>query len=99
APHLGAVLSRLKPSPRGLPGYVAIPELAVRSSTQGEFKRSRTPLRGGGGGFLGPLTDPLAVNGDPGTAEAVPALLPPADVPGDRLERRAALLSVLEHRG
>src|SRR5262249_17432251 len=50
SPHLGAVLARFKGSPRGLPGYVAIPEVAVRSSTQGEFKRARTPLRGGGAG-------------------------------------------------
>jgi uncharacterized protein (DUF1501 family) len=78
---------------------VAVPELAVRSSTQGEFKRTRSLLRGGGGGFLGPLTDPLAVNGDPGTREAIPALSPPPDVPGERLERRTALLSVLEQRG
>src|SRR5437588_1648692 len=49
-PHVGAVLGRLKGAPRGLPGFVAIPELAVRSSTQGEVKRARTPLRGGGGG-------------------------------------------------
>jgi hypothetical protein len=99
APHLGAVLARLKPPPPGLPGYVAIPELAVRSSTQGQYKRARSPLRGGAGGFLGPLADPLAVNGEPGTAEAAPALRPPADVPAERLERRATLLSVLEHRG
>jgi hypothetical protein len=93
------VLARFRPSPRGLPGYVAIPELAVRSSTQGEFRRARTPLRGGGAGFLGPLVEPLAVNGDPGTAEAVPALNRPADVAAERLERRAALLAVLERRG
>src|SRR5438445_1614394 len=59
SPHLGAVLARFKPSPRGLPAYIAIPELAVRSSLQGEFKRARTALRGGGAGFLGPLVDPL----------------------------------------
>ena len=99
APHVGAVLARFKPVPAGLAGYVAIPELAVRSSTRGEFKRVRSLLRGGGGGFLGPLADPLAVNGDPGTAEAIPALKPPADVSAERLERRAALLSVLERRG
>jgi hypothetical protein len=98
-PHLGAVLAHFKPSSRCLPGYVAIPELAVRSSTQGEFRRARTPLRGGGGGFLGPLTDPLAVNGDPGTAQAIPALSPPRDVCGERLQRRAALLAVLECQG
>jgi hypothetical protein len=99
APHLGAVLARLKRPPRGLPGYVAIPELAVRSSTRGEFKRARTPLRGGGGGFLGPLVDPLSVNGDPGTPDAIPALKPPADITGERLARRQALLAVLDHGG
>jgi hypothetical protein len=98
-PHLGAVLARLKRPPLGLPGYVALPEVAVRSSTEGEFKRARTLLRGGGGGFLGPLVDPLPVNGDPGTVEAAPALASPADVPAERQERRAALLSLLERRG
>jgi hypothetical protein len=95
-PHLGAMLARFKASPRGLPGYVAIPEVAVRSSIQGEFKRSRTLLRGGGSGFLGPLFEPLAIDGEPGTSEAAPALSLPSEVPGERLERRAALLSVLE---
>jgi hypothetical protein len=98
-PHVGAVMASLKPVPPGLPGFVAIPELAVRSSLQGEFKRARTPLRGGGGGFLGPLFDPLAVNGEPGRREAIPALGLPQDVSGERLERRAALLSILEQRG
>jgi hypothetical protein len=98
-PHVGAVLARLKRQPLGLPGYVAVPELAVRSSTQGEFKRARTLLRGGGAGFLGPLVDPLALNGEPGTDEAFPALSLPKDVTGERLERRAALLSALERRG
>jgi hypothetical protein len=98
APHLGAVLARFKDSPHGLPGYIAIPEVAVRSSIRGEFKRVRTLLRGGGSGFLGPLVDPLALNGEPGTAEAVPALSRPRDVSAERLEHRAALLSVLERR-
>jgi hypothetical protein len=98
-PHLGAAIARLKGAPAGLPGYVAVPELAVRSSTEGEFKRTRAPLRGGGAGVLGPLVEPLAVNGDPGTALGVPALTLPPDVPAERLERRAALLSVLEQRG
>jgi hypothetical protein len=99
SPHLGAVLAHFKRSPLGRPGYVAVPELAVRSSTQGEFKRTRSPLRGGGGGFLGPLVDPLMVNGDPGTAGAIPSLGLPAEVSAERLERRAALLSLLESRG
>ncbi len=98
-PHLGAVLAKFKHSPAGLPGYIAIPEVATRSSIKGEFKRSKQLLRGGGSGFLGPLVDPLAVDGEPGSPEAVPALTPPKDVSGERLERRAALLSVLELRG
>ncbi len=97
-PHVGAVLARFRGSPLSLPGYVAIPEVAVRSSLRGEYKRARTLLRGGGGGFLGPLVDPLAVDGEPGTPEAVPALNRPRDVDEGRLARRAALLSVLEQR-
>jgi hypothetical protein len=99
SPHLGAVLAQFKQSPLGLPGYIAMPELAVRSSLQGEFKRVRSLLRGGGAGFLGPLVDPLAVNGEPGTSEAVPALGLSKETSADRLERRAALLSMLEQRG
>ncbi len=98
-PHLGAVLARFKPSPQGLPGYIAVPEVAVRSSTRGEFRRARPLLRGGGAGFLGPLFDPLGVNGEPGASEAVPALGSARDVSGERLERRAALLSLLEGGG
>lgn len=98
-PHLGAVLARYRPVPRGLPGYVAIPELATRSSTKGEFKRTRQLLRGGGGGFLGPLVDPLCVDDEPGTAQGIPALTLPGDVPAERLARREALRAVLEQHG
>ncbi len=98
-PHLGAVLSKFKPSPRGIPGYIAIPELAVRSSIKGEFKRVRQLLRGGGSGILGPLFDPLCVNGEPGTTEAIPALSLPKDILAARMDRRAALLSELDHLG
>jgi hypothetical protein len=99
SPHLGAVLAHFKPSPQGLPGYIAIPELAVRSSLRGEFKRVRQLLRGGGGGFLGPLVDPLAINGEPGSPDAIPALNPPTEVTAMRFEQRASLLAVLENRG
>src|SRR4029077_13577332 len=85
------------PSPRtSLPGYVAIPQLAVRSSLDGEFKRARTPLRGGGAGFLGPIFDPLCVDGDPGSTDAVPERSRPTDIAAERHERRASLLSLLE---
>jgi Protein of unknown function (DUF1501) len=97
-PHLGAALARFKRARTGLPGYIAIPELAVRSSTQGDFKRARTPLRGGGAGFLGPVLDPLCVNNAPGSVNALPTLNQPAEVSAARLERRAALLRVLDNR-
>ncbi len=97
APHHGAILSAMLPPARTmLPGFVAIPQLAVRSSLDGEFKRARTPLRGGGAGFLGPLFDPLCVDGDPGSTDAVPALSRPKDIAAERHERRAGLLSLLE---
>jgi hypothetical protein len=96
APHLGAILARFLPSPRGLPGYVALPQVAVRSSLRGEFKRTRTLLRGGGGGFLGPLFDPLGVDGEPGSPGAVPALATSSDVTAERLAKRAALQAVLD---
>jgi hypothetical protein len=78
---------------------VAIPEVAIRSSTQGEFKRARSPLRGGGAGFLGPQHDALVVDGEPGTREAVPALSLPDGVPPRRFEERSELLSILDRRG
>ena len=77
-PHVGAVAARFATAPAGLPGFVAIPEVAVRSSTEGPFKRARTPLRGGGAGFLGPLFDPLAINGMPGAPTPSPLSTPTA---------------------
>jgi hypothetical protein len=95
-PHLGSVTSHFLQAPVGLPGYVAIPELAIRSSTSGEFKRARSPLRGGNAGFLGPKFDPLTVEGEPGSAASVPALALPDEVTPDRLAARQAVLSVLD---
>lgn len=95
-PHMGAVLSHLKPSPSKLPGFVAIPEVAIRSSLKGQYKRVRSPLRGGGAGFLGPKYEAMAVNGEPGTAKAIPALTLPDGVTAQRLEERSVLLSQLD---
>jgi hypothetical protein len=97
-PHMGAVLAKLLERPGALPGYVAIPEAGIRSSTSGEFKRARTPLRGGGAGFLGTAFEPLAVDGDPAAQGAVPALTLAGDVSPERFERRAELLSLLDSR-
>src|SRR5262249_61610896 len=72
-PHVGAVLARFKESRPGVPGYIAIPEVAVRSSTQGEFRRARTLLRGGGGGFLRPIFATPAGQRGAGQTPARPA--------------------------
>ncbi|MBC8355970.1 MAG: DUF1501 domain-containing protein [Planctomycetes bacterium] len=95
-PHTGAVLSKFKRSAASLPGYVALPEVAIRSSISGEYKRARSLLRGGGPGFLGAQFAPLAVNGEPGTANAIPALTLPKEVSAERFEQRTALLSLLD---
>jgi len=95
-PHMGAVLAHFRESRSVLPGYVALPELAIRSSLRGEFKRARSPLRGGGPGFLGPSVAPLMVNGPPGTREAVPAVALPPDISIDRFDERSTLLSLLD---
>jgi hypothetical protein len=98
-PHIGSILASVKRAPGPLPGYVAIPECAIRSSLRGEFKRVRSPLRGGSAGFLGSNFDPLVVNGEPGTLEAVPSLALPEQVNPQRFDQRAQLLSILETRG
>jgi len=97
-PHMGAVLSRFKRSTAALPGFIALPDLAIRSSTGGKYKRARLPLRGGAAGFLGPGYAQLAVNGPPGTREAIPVLNLPKDVSAERFEQRAAMLSLLDQR-
>lgn len=95
-PHLGSIVSSLMPTSGQFPGYIAIPELAVRSSISGEFKRARSPLRGGHGGFLGSSFDPLCVDGQPGLASAVPALTRPELVSRERFVARQELLSILD---
>ncbi|MCH7726007.1 MAG: DUF1501 domain-containing protein [Planctomycetes bacterium] len=95
-PHMGVVLSKFKRSVASLPGYIALPEVAIRSSTKGQYKRARNPLRGGGPGFLGAQFAPLGVNGEPGSRDAIPALALPKEVSAERFERRANLLTLLD---
>lgn len=96
-PHMGSVLGRLKPVRAGLPGYVALPELAIRSN-DGNVRQT-VLLRGGKAGFLGSHHDPLGINGDVRTVESIPALVAPRDIPGERMERRQSLLSLFENHG
>lgn len=98
-PHIGAVVASRNPAPGGLPGFVAIPEVAVRSSTAGEFKRVRSPLRGGGAGFLGAPHDPFNINDDPGSDATTPSLGLPDNLSAERLEHRVRLLNLIEGTG
>jgi hypothetical protein len=88
-PHLGAVVSKFKHTQRGVPGYVAIPEVQVRMLT--------TPVAGGGrAGLLGAAYDPLAINDDPSVAPV--GLKLPGDMTSDRFDKRQSLLAVLDGR-
>jgi hypothetical protein len=95
-PHLGAVVSKFKPADTPLPGYIAVPEVAIRSSISGPYKRARTPVRGGSAGFLGPQFEALNVDGVPGTSDAIPATALPPEVSAERFGERSVLLSLLD---
>jgi hypothetical protein len=86
-PHLGAVVAKFRHRNRGVPGYVAIPEVRVRMQA--------APVSGGGrAGYLGPAHDPFAINDDPRKPPA--ELRRPADVSAGRFAARGALLASLE---
>lgn len=87
-PHLGSVISRLRPSTNGFPPFVTMPWLAYHPAAPG----GRAP--GQHGGWLGRSYDPLLVEGDP-NAEGweVPALRLIEGITTDRLGRRRSLLA------
>jgi hypothetical protein len=88
-PHLGAWLSKARPSRDGLPTFVALPEF-IRDANVNDFP-------GQGGGFLGKSFDPFRIEAD---AERKgfeqPAVVLPADVTVDRLNERRFLRERLE---
>lgn len=99
-PHMGSVVARFKGASSVLPAYIALSEVAVRSSIAGEYKRARMLLRGGGSGFLGPRFEPfpvaLPVDGEPGVGDAPRLFALPDGVSPERFEARAAMLSLLD---
>ena len=97
-PHLGSLLAKLNTTDSSLPGFVALPELAIRSSTEGEFKRARSPLRGGRAGFLGPKYDPFALNDAPGKADEATPITLPEEISADRFQQRMNLLNLFNRR-
>lgn len=86
-PAIGAVVSRARPSGRGLPDFAHVPDWL---SNNGHF------LPGQDSGFLGPAHAPL-VTGDPSLGNyRVPGLEPPEDLTAGRLEARRALRGRIE---
>ncbi|MFM8582901.1 MAG: DUF1501 domain-containing protein [Planctomycetaceae bacterium] len=87
-PHFGSVLSKLRPNQRGLPTFVALPE--VIHTTNGAI----TP--GQGGGLLGRQYDPFQISDHPDRDDfSIGSLRLPGELALPRmLERRALLNSV-----
>src|SRR5581483_5650180 len=86
-PPFGAVLARMRPIDRPLPAFVHIPEVMSNNGFDipGEFA-----------GFLGARYDPF-VTGDPSLpGYEVPGMMPRADIPPERLDRRSALLGEID---
>ena len=88
-----------------MPGYVAIPELAIRSNALCAYlHQRRVQTRQNAVAWRRPrlpwcAISPLAVDGEPGTAGTIPALTLPSEVSAERFEQRAALLSLLDRGG
>lgn len=95
-PHIGSVVARLRPPAQRVPGFVALPEVAVRTSL--EATRPAVPLRGGRAGLLGASFDPLIINDDPRTPGAMPGLSLPKEVSAERFQARQSLLTAVESR-
>ncbi len=92
-PHLGAMMSKLRPTVGGLPPFISMPWLAYHPSAPG----GRAP--GQHGGWLGRSYDPLLIEGDPSQPDwKVPALALSDGVTGGRLENRRRLLDTIERQ-
>lgn len=91
SPHLGSLLTKLRPQADGLPSFVAMPWKALHPAAPG----GEAP--GQHGGWLGPTYDGVLLKGDLNHPEWKPqALSLPADVTLERLESRKQLLKTIE---
>lgn len=86
-PAYGSVVSRFRPAPEGIPGFVALPHVI----------RDGVPSPGQHGSFLGRTNDPFLITNDPNLPSfQLPELALPADTPLTRLEERKRLLGVVD---
>ena len=91
SPHIGSLLSKVRPNTNGLPSFVTLPWKALHPAAPG----GEAP--GQHGGWLGPSYDGLLLTGDPNAADWKPAGLSlPADMPLARFESRYQLLQTLD---
>jgi hypothetical protein len=88
-PHIGSVLTKLRPNQRGLPTFAALPE--VIATTNGAI----TP--GQGGGFLGKTYDPFQISEHPDRPDfKIDALRLPTEIAAPRMVERRNLLAQIE---
>ncbi|MFK7736195.1 MAG: DUF1501 domain-containing protein [Pirellulaceae bacterium] len=91
SPHLGALVSKLRPSTSGLPSFVAMPWKAFHPAAPG----GEAP--GQHGGWLGSAYDGMLLGGDLNDPKWQPqGLSLPADIGIGRLESRVELLKTLD---
>ncbi|MCA9025513.1 MAG: DUF1501 domain-containing protein [Planctomycetaceae bacterium] len=92
-PHLGAMLSKLRPVSGGMPSFITMPWKALHPAAPG----GQAP--GQHGGWLGRSYDPLLLEGDPNAADwKVPALALSDGVTAHRLDDRRHLLDVIDRQ-
>ncbi|XZE56289.1 DUF1501 domain-containing protein [Planctomycetaceae bacterium SH139] len=90
SPHLGALVSKLRPATNGVPSFVTLPWKALHPAAPG----GEAP--GQHGGWLGPAYDGMLMTGDPNHPDWSPrGLTLPADIDAARLESRVELLRML----
>jgi hypothetical protein len=88
-PHVGCVLGFLKGRKGDLPPHVVLPE--KMGPTGGNLPHGQEA------GFLGKPHDPFVLNADPSAKDfRVPDLLPPAELPVVRVDRRRRLREVVD---
>ncbi len=93
SPHLGSLVSKMRPSSNGLPEFVALPWKAYHPAAPG----GEAP--GQHGGWLGSAHDGMLLTGDLNDLNWRPqGLALPADIGLDRLESRVALLKNLDEQ-
>jgi hypothetical protein len=92
-PHVGSVVSKLKPAPAVLPSFVTMPWLAYHPAAPG----GHAP--GQDGGWLGQQYSPLLLTGDPNASDwSAPELSLSPDVSTARLEGRRELLNLIDRQ-